>query len=128
LNHAFTQDKDKNHIFDPSLVLVSYGDLQNPADIKVEKSADDVLLFTWNPKHQPGTTNYDQVMLLAYDDVNENKSMVLTGEFRSTGTARLPLTKRAGQKNIEFHIYIAFRAHDRSRQSNSVYLGKVKMK
>jgi hypothetical protein len=128
LNHAFRQDNDNNNVFDPSLMLVSYGSLPNPTQIEIEKSADNILSFTWSTERQDDTNIYDQAMLLAYDEVNKIPIMKLTGQFRSTGSDTLRLYNRTGKKNTEFHVYIAFTAHDRSRQSNSIYLGKVKMK
>jgi hypothetical protein len=67
-------------------------------------------------------------MLLAYDEVNKIPIMKLTCQFPSTGSGTRRLYNHQGKKNTEFHIYIAFTAYDRSRQSNSIYLGKVKMK
>jgi hypothetical protein len=68
-----------------------------------------------------GMNDHDQVMLLLYDDKAGYENMKLTGQFRYTGSDELQLPAPAG----EFHVYVAFIAHDRSRQSHSVYLGKL---
>lgn len=127
MKHAFEQDKKDNFVFNPSLMLVSHGDLPNPTEIAFEKTSDNLLHVTWNTERPTGATDYDQVMLLAYDDVNKQAIMKLVGQFRSTGSDTLPLSSNT-MKPTEFHLYVAFTAYDRSRQSNSVYLGKVKLK
>jgi hypothetical protein len=111
-----------NRQLDPALVRVSFGDLPLPADISVTKSPDHVLTFTWNGALVNGANHYDQAMLLAYNDVNKEKIIKLTGQFRNSGGDLLALPERPGSC---YHIYLAFTAHDRSRQSHSVYLGTV---
>jgi hypothetical protein len=61
-------------------------------------------------------------MLLAYNDANKEKAIKLTGQFRNSGSDVLALPDRPGSS---YHIYLAFTAHDRNRQSHSVYLGTV---
>jgi hypothetical protein len=111
----------------PSLVRVSFGDLPLPDDIRVEKLADDQLVFSWN--NDPTAVNkehqYDQAMLLAYDIEKGEEVYKLTGQFRYTGSDTLSLSDESGKS---YHIYIAFTAADRSRQSHSVYLGEISIK
>ena len=121
LKHAFASDT-ANKSLDPALVQVSYGDLPLPSDASVAKLNDCTLQFTWDTGVPVGATEYDQAMLLAYDNINRQQSMKLTGQFRSTGTDTLTLLDKTG---LTYHIYIAFTAHDRSRQSHSVYLGTI---
>jgi len=61
-------------------------------------------------------------MLLAYDCETGQWNMQLPGQFRSSGADELKLPP---VKKQNYHVYIGFIAHDRSRQSNSVYLGEV---
>jgi hypothetical protein len=113
-------------VLDPTLVKVSYGDLPLPEKIEFEKTDDNTVRFTWNAdsSYQREAAGRDQVMLLAYapsgSRIAGETSMELTGQFRETGSDTLKL-----KKGITYHLYIAFVAHDRSRQSDSRYLGTV---
>ncbi|HET6768448.1 MAG TPA: DUF6266 family protein, partial [Chitinophagaceae bacterium] len=118
LKHAFTGEAAGQKI-DPSRVQLSYGDLPLPSNIKMKRSGDYFLDFSWDKKHNSGNS-YDQAMLVAYDCETGQKEMQLTGQFRLSGAHRLELPQL---KKQNYHIYIAFIAHDRSRQSNSLYLG-----
>jgi hypothetical protein len=120
LKHAFTGEAAEQKI-DPSRMQLSYGDLPLPSSIKMKRSGDYFLEFSWDKKNNGGN-NHDQAMLLAYDCENGRSEMQLTGQFRVSGADKLGLPEI---KKKNYHIYIAFIAHDRSRQSNSVYLGKV---
>ena len=109
---------------DPALMKVSYGNLPLPGDITVEQANTSTLQFNWNGSDVAGTSRQDQVMLLAYDLNNQTAFYNLTGQFRSTGTDKLAVNGSAG---LSYQIYLAFTAADRSRQSESVYLGEWKM-
>jgi hypothetical protein len=122
LKNAFTGEKE-NRVFDPSLVQLSFGDLPLPGDIAVSKTGAFELTFTWDCTHRPdGSFRFDQAMLLAYNDVKGERYMKLTGQFRNSGTGDLQIPI---DKSGSYHVYIAFQAHDKSRQSSSVYLGKI---
>ena len=121
LNNGFTSQGEDLHI-DPALVKVSSGDLQKPEDIAVELMETGDLKFTWNPAND-GSLNSDQVMMLAYDVERGYAKLNTTGQLRKTGTDILQVD-RMGDNN--FHVYAAFNAADRSRQSDSVYLGEWK--
>ena len=120
LKHAFTGEAAARQI-DPSLVQLSYGDLPLPINIKMKRSGDYFLQFSCDKKNN-GVNNNDQAMLLAYDSETGQNKMQLTGQFRLSGADELELPQI---KKQNYHVYIAFIAHDRSRQSNRVYLGKV---
>lgn len=117
----------------PALVKVSYGDLPLSEDIQFEKISDSELLFTWNPDRVNGGYPDDQIMLLAYniekkDEINSgNTFFSLTGQFRKTGSDTLGIAPDEYSPNKTYHIYVAFSAFDRIRQSDSVYLGTVEM-
>jgi len=110
---------------DPARVKLSWGDLPWPDNFQMTRLAGGLLQFTWSPKlyddiAHPG----DQIMMLGY---NLEKNAVienLYGQVRKNGSDVLDL------KAIipgTFHIYAAFVAHDRSRQSNSAYMGAVEI-
>jgi hypothetical protein len=120
LRNAFVIVDDK-YVVDPSLVLVSHGDLPLADNISCELTENE-LHFSWDTNLPYGANDYDQVMLLAYRPEQTMDCFKTTGEFRKTGKDMLKLHK-AG----EYHVYLAFVASDRSRQSNSVYLGKVSL-
>jgi hypothetical protein len=121
LKNAFINEGDVT-VIEPSLVRVSSVDLPLPGNININKADDFLLEFNWDTSLQSHTNRQDQVMLLAYDPVNKTNEMILTGQFRITGSDTLQLEKKKG---LSYHIYLAFTAHDRSRQSMSVYLGKI---
>jgi len=117
----------------PALVKVSHGNLPLSEDIRFEKISDSELLFTWNPGRVAGGYADDQVMLLAYnvenkDDANSGVAYyTLTGQFRKAGSDVLSIAPDSYNPGKIYHIYIAFSAFDRSSQSDSVYLGTVKI-
>lgn len=111
-----------NFTINPALVKVSFGTLPLSNNIAVEKVKPKTLKFTWNKDWDSGGSDYDQVTLLAYDIENENSYYSLMGEFRKTGSDVLKLGSGKGRT---YHIYLTFIADDRSRQSDSVYLGTI---
>ena len=123
LKHAFIGDRS-NKALDASLVLVSYGDLPLPSYASVEKSGDFTLKITWDPSGENYDSGQDQVLLLAYDEVSRQYRSALFGQFRRTGTDTLELPNTSG---YNYHVYLAFVSHDRSRRSKSVYLGVVEV-
>ncbi len=124
LKNAFIND-DSGLRIDPALVKVSSGDLPLPEQLAVVLTEDGNLKFTW----EPGLVlwegaAFDQIMMLAYDTEKAESIFTTTGQFRSTGTDILTLDKTK-LKNV--HVYAAFSAADRNRQSESVYLGEWKI-
>ena len=127
-SHAFNAAKSvalknafegKPKVFNPALVQVSWGDLPLPANITVEKKDEKELWFSWDVTSD-SSHPHDQAMLLAYDPVGKNKVYEITGQFRNTGSDKLVLEEKGN-----YHVYIAFVAADRSRQSVSLYLGCI---
>ena len=124
LKNAITGEGETVAI-DPARVKLSWGDLPLPRNLQMTRLEGGLIQFTWDPMisdeiSHPG----DQIMMLGY---NLEKSAVirnLYGGVRKNGSDELDL------KNIlkgPFHIYVAFVAHDRSRQSESVYMGTVEL-
>jgi len=123
LKNSFINDESGQHI-DPALVKVSSGDLPLPENLAVGLTENGDLKFTWDPGQKNGPDSVDQIMMLAYDVGKSEVIYHTTGQFRSTGEDILPITKINGKN---FHVYAAFNAADRSRQSESVYLGEWKL-
>ena len=120
LKNAFVGNKGER-VLDPSLVQVSWGDLSLPSDITVSKTGDRELTFNWNATSSHHD-QYDQAMLLTYDPETRHRFIKLTGQFRNNGTDKLLIGHEGN-----YHVYIAFVAADRSRQSVSQYLGCIEV-
>jgi hypothetical protein len=121
LKNAF-EGPDDNRVINPALAKISAGNLPLPPSIGVAIIAPGQLEFTWDPKTVSDSDMYDQVMLLAYDVNTLTPVFKSTGEFRKKGSDILPIDKEAG---ITYHLYFALTAADRSRQSDSLYMGTI---
>lgn len=106
----------------PALVKVSFGDLPLPNDIVVGL-VNQKLQFTWDTAVPQGANENDQVMLLAYNIEKEWASHTVAGQLRTTGVQELPVFYI--DPGETYHIYFAMVAPDRSKQSDSVYLGTI---
>ena len=107
---------------DPSLARLSAGSLgmsQNMAAVLTEAGQ---LEFTWNPTLEKEMRARDQVMLLIYDPETGNFKFTTAGGFRSAGRDSFDLSLTPSGT---YHVYAAFVAEDRSRQSDSLYLGTI---
>lgn len=119
LKNAF-EGEGADLVINPALVKVSYGDLPLPQNITASLLSAGQIQFTWNAE---GTGDrFDQAMLLAYDIENAKVYSQITGQFRNTGADILDISPT---KERTYHLYLAFVAADRSRQSDSVYLGTI---
>lgn len=111
-------------VINPALMKVSYGNLPLPADITAIKAAPNQLQVSWKKCRKDHHSNaFDQVMILAYDIENGESIDNITGQFRYVGTDTLNITPAIPERI--YHIYVAFVAADRSRQSDSIYLGTI---
>jgi Family of unknown function (DUF6266) len=122
LKNALISDANGLRV-DPALMKVSSGDLPNPANIAMATTETGDLKFTWDASSD-ASADADQIMMLAYNIETKAAYFKTTGQFRSAGMDTLLLEKTPEKK---FHIYAAFNAADRSRQSDSVYLGEIKI-
>jgi hypothetical protein len=107
----------------PAQVQVSFGDLPLSDNIAVELLEGGRLQFSWDSGYVEGASRFDQVMMLAYNIERSNAVYLTTGRFRSDGVDELQLSPGPGT----WHLYMAFNADDRSRQSHSVYMGEMKV-
>jgi hypothetical protein len=111
-------------VINPALMKVSYGDLPLPENITAAKTAPNELQVTWEAVEMHLNPNaFDQVMILAYDIENGVATYNITGQFRYVGVDTLYIPPAIPERT--YHIYVAFVAADRSRQSTSVYLGTI---
>jgi len=106
-------------------MLVSRGSLGNSSDIQVELSPERELLFTWNPRSASGPyKNNDQLLLVAYNTVDGIAATSIGPAYRSDGAAKLTLEALPTGKA---HVYLGFISFDRSKASDSVYLGELEV-
>jgi hypothetical protein len=112
-----------NQYVNPEIVQVSGGDLYVSAAAEVALDESYNLQFTWDTADGDNGMPQDQVMLLAYCPEQNLFSANNFGAFRSSGADSLTIGQNPDETT--YHVYIAFVACDRSRQSNSVYLGTV---
>lgn len=106
----------------PDLVKVSYGDLPLPETLEVAL-LEDKLQVNWSTGYIAGASDKDQLMLLAYHPESRTALYEVHGSFRSMGTQLMDTYREFVGKTI--HIYAAFVAADRSKQSTSLYLGAI---
>lgn len=112
---------DGEIVIDPSLVKISYGNLTLPDDLSCTQEPEG-LLFSWNPSITESIGS-DQAMVLAYDADNCRAAGVPYGNPRYIGEQYVKIEAAQGKT---FHVYLAFIASDRSRQSDSIYFGQFK--
>ena len=111
--------EDGQFLISPEKMKVSLGNLPGSLAATVvleEKEA----VFTWDTTIGLKCHPYDEVLVLAYNVAQKTACYSLKGHFRRDGQVRLSLSV-AG----EYHCYLSFLAEDRSRQSNSQYLGII---
>ena len=82
------------------------------------------LRFSWSADYIEGASNKDQIMVLAYHPESSTALQEIHGTFRESGEQRLRVTSDLAGKTI--YVYAAFVAADRSRQSDSVFLGEYR--
>ncbi len=111
---------DGEIFIDPALVRISSGTLPLPENLECTFQEPDIFRFTWTPSMWE-THGYDQLMALVYDVENLYPYGDVYGNDRSSGEQLVNVDKVSGKT---FHVYAAFIAADRSRQSDSVYFGK----
>lgn len=110
---------------DPASFRISGGNLAGLAAATVVQETEELLRFNWDPSLVEGGTSYDQVMLLAIDMQGRKASFQSTGNFRSTGTDVLIISEDLIGKEVD--IYVGVVAKDRCNQSESQYLGRMKL-
>lgn len=112
------QVEDGEIRIDPALVKISSGDLPLPENIQCSQQAKNTFRISWTPSRERGF-EYDQAMAVAYVPGHNAYGPVL-GSDRTSGEVLVPVVPSPHP----YHVYLAFIAADRSRQSDSVYLGE----
>ncbi|SHF26807.1 hypothetical protein SAMN04488522_102644 [Pedobacter caeni] len=117
--------KEEVDYIDPEAFRFSGGTLPGLTIPTVIQESAELLRFNWNPSVVDDGSGYDQVMLLAIDMQGRTASFQSTGNFRSAGTDVLMLSE--GLLGKEVDVYVAVVAKDRCSQSESQYLGRLKL-
>ncbi|WP_342329529.1 DUF6266 family protein [Pedobacter sp. FW305-3-2-15-E-R2A2] len=112
-------------LIDPERFKFSGGVLAGLNDTTVELERPDLLRFNWSTASSYSASPKDQVMLLAIDLEGKKACYESLGNFRGSGTDVLKLDHDLTGKEVA--IYIAVVAKDRSKQSDSQYLGKLRI-
>jgi hypothetical protein len=114
-------------VFDPSLMLVSFGNLPGCSDARAECEEPGKITFYWQKREKlEADRSSDLVMVLAYNPEKKLATADTAAARRASGKAELNnLIKHFGE---EVHVYLSFTSSDRERVSNSQYLGKVQLK
>jgi hypothetical protein len=122
MKYAFEKEADEV-IINPALVKLSSGDLPLPVTIEATQLENSLVQFTWDTGFDSEKANNgDQIMMLAYNDEMRSAKVDVMGQLRKNGSDTLTLKAAAPGT---YHLYAAFISYDRTRQSDSVYLGSV---
>lgn len=115
---------DAGFYIDPALLKVSGGDLPQ-AESPVATFEDPLhIKFTWDATNITYKYASDQAMLVIFDRKDKKvMTRILNGVFRNAGTQTVELPPTFKGKEVD--AYIGFVAADRSRQSDSQYLGRI---
>lgn len=114
--NAMTEDFN----VDPEKALISWGDLPQPMSPAVTNTEAGVLEITW----EAVPDDKDRALVLAYNGTSVYKGD-LCGPRRSEGKLTLDCNH---MKGLEMHIYLGFVSEERNQCSNSVYVGKIKVR
>jgi hypothetical protein len=106
----------------PALVKVSSGDLPLPEHISATLDENYRFQFSWSTEYTEPASRKDQIMILVYEPESRTAMFDIFGGFRENGSQDFQVYSDFKSKKI--HVYAAFIAADRSRQSDSVYLGE----
>lgn len=125
MTHAMEKDAEGNAFVLPEKMLISKGSIPQAAEIQMQQISQGELVFSWNPKvsHQNATSN-DQVLMVAYNVEAEKAVFSIGPAFRRDATASLDV---GNLPSGTAHIYFGLLSFDRTRASDSVYLGTVEV-
>ena len=121
LKNGFEGVGDNLHI-NPALVKLSIGDLHLPTNITAKITEQSILEFSWDAVPETNKDATDQAVLVAYSLEQPEPIFNLTGAFRCSGVDRLTFKL---EDSATYHVYIWFVSADRSRRSESMYLGSL---
>jgi len=116
---------DAGFYIDPALFKISGGTLEGAIHPTVSLTAENFLRFNWESSGDEGSAQ-DQMMVLIYDTARFNAiTRIFDGAFRHAGELQIALPASMNGRAVD--VYIGFLAADRSRQSDSQYLGRVEV-
>jgi hypothetical protein len=107
----------------PAQIKISSGDLPVSADLTANLVAAETIEFTWSTASGGYLERNDQIVVLAYHPESGTAIYEIHGAFRHTGIQTMDISTAFSGKTVQ--VYAAFISADRSRQSDSVYLGAV---
>ncbi|MES3017858.1 MAG: DUF6266 family protein [Bacteroidota bacterium] len=110
---------DGKIIINPELVKVSSGSLPLPKNIECTFQEPGTFCFNWTP--DIGTDREAQTIAVVYDLTNKQNMGFTFGSSAYSGKYEVYIGNPSGKTYL---IYLAFVAADRSRQSDSIYLGR----
>ena len=117
---------DAGFYIDPALFKISGGDLPGAENAEVVYEESLRLRINWDISNLQPRTHHDQLMLMVRETESlESLAFGLNGPFRKDGTFVIDLRKSYKGKKLD--VYIGFVAADRSRQSDSQYLGRIEI-
>lgn len=121
LKNAFILKEGKYEI-DPARVLISHGSLPLSENASCQLMGKE-LHVTWDTSRplEPGSI-MDRVMIIAYEPGFKAFRYYSIDGHRKDGKVIIGITAPGS-----YHVYLAFFADDRTRQSNSCYLGVVEV-
>jgi hypothetical protein len=109
-----------NFVIEPTLALVSFGQLDQATTASAVSESTNSLTFNW----EGGRYVYDdRAMFLVYDIENGMAEFDTSAAKRQFKQGIFTLTKNFSGKQV--HVYLAFVSENRKNRSNSQYLGKV---
>lgn len=117
---------DAGFYIDPALVKISGGDLPQAETPEAVFEAPNFIKITWKAEDLESTSKTDQLLASAYDMASLNaRVVVFDGAFRREGMMRVEIDEQYKGKQLD--VYIGFVNGDRTSQSDSQYLGRIKV-
>lgn len=111
---------DEGAYVDPSLALVSYGNMDLAETTNAVSEAPNEVTFTWSGGKME---HDDRAMFMLYDIEGGSADFDTAAVKRQYGTGVFKPNVNFSGKSV--HVYLAFVSEDRKRRSNSQYLGIV---
>lgn len=112
-----------NFKIDYEKVKFSEGDLEGAENLQFTR-LDDRIEFTWDPLPKDNGSYDDQAMVLLFSKEDEKTLGELSGALRQEGKQVVHIESQTF-KNHDFEAYFAFISDDRSKVSDSMYVGTI---
>lgn len=127
--HRFNKDiiigEYPDYEIDYKKIVISCGDLPPVIDLKMEMTEPGKLHFSWKPNFTGAAKATDLLaILVCYHDDHTQLAGTLNGTERGTGHYDFQVEYMPSGKEIA--VYATILSNDRSRASNSQYMGKIR--